>query len=308
MKAVLVDDEYYALQGLRMILEEVGGVEVVGMYENGPSALEGIEAGSPDVVFLDIEMPEINGLELFLKILETSKNPNVVFVTAYEHYAVQAFELDALDYLVKPVQKTRLIKTLERLKTVIDQGITSKKITFHCFRHFSALAEGKEWNLGWRTKKAEELLAYLICEKGRFVAKEKIAEALWPNLDNAKSIANLYLAYYYLKKHSVLSSLIESERGKMRIRLEDADCDLINFDRIIQSCRDITDANIMTAEKGEAIYQGILLEDRYYAWILELQQQYELAYMDLLKKITVYYKKKHNPVKFQYYLGRLNQF
>jgi two-component system LytT family response regulator len=308
MKAVLVDDEYYALHGLRLILEEVGGVEVVGMYENGPSALEGIKVGNPDVVFLDIEMPEINGLELCFKILEILKNPNVVFVTAYEHYAVQAFELDALDYLVKPVQKTRLVKTLERLKTVMNQSIASKKITFHCFRHFSVLAEGKEWNLGWRTKKAEELLAYLICEKGRFVAKERIAEALWPNHDNAKSIANFYLAYYYLKKNSVLSSLIESERGKMRIRLEDADCDLVNFERIIQSCPDITDANIMTAEKGEALYQGTLLEDRYYAWVLELQQQYDLAYMDLLKKITVYYKKKHNSVKLQYYLGRVNRF
>lgn len=289
IKAVLIDDEYYALQGLRMELEEIGGVAVAAMYEDGRSALEGIAALNPDIIFLDIEMPGSNGLELFQKILETQKNPDIVFVTAFDQYAVQAFELNALDYLLKPVQQARLIKTLERIKKRMIQGLARPKITFRCFRHFSVLLEGKEFNSGWRTRKAQELLAYLICEKGRFVAKEKIADALWPELDRDKSIANLYLAYYYLKKQFESSGLalpIESERGKMRIDLTDAECDLIQFDCLYEVCRNINHDNMATAEKAAAIYQGTLLEDSYYPWASEIQQRYEVAYGELVKRIT----------------------
>lgn len=311
MKAILVDDEYYALQGLKMELEDIGGIEVAGMYEDGPRALERINAVNPDIVFLDIEMPGMDGLELFQKILETNKNSQIVFVTAYTHYAVQAFELNALDYIVKPVQKARLIKTLERIKPGIKNGLSGKKTTFNCFRHFSVMVEGQELNPRWRTKKAEELLAYLICEKGRFVSKEKIAEALWPELDGHKSVSNLYLAYYYLKKQSEISGIvfpIESERGKMRIRLEDADCDILNFDHFIEACRDMNDQSIAMAEKAEEIYRGTLLEDSYYTWAVELQQKYEVAYMELLKRITEYHREKRNLKKFNFYLGKLNDF
>ncbi len=100
MKVVLIDDEYYALQGLKKELEELG-IEVAGMYEEGKKALSEINFINPDLVFLDIEMPGIYGLELFLELLEAKPDLDIVFVTAYNHYAVQAFELNALDYIVK---------------------------------------------------------------------------------------------------------------------------------------------------------------------------------------------------------------
>lgn len=300
MKAILIDDEYYALQGLKIELEEIGGVEIVGMYENGRSALKELDIKKPDIAFLDIEMPGINGLEIFGKLMDKNPYLNIVFITAYNHYAVQAFELNAVDYLVKPVQKHRLIKTIKRLSNNIEKK--EKKTSIQCFRHFSILVDKIEVNKGWRTKKAEELLAYLICEKGKFVSKEKIAEALWPDLDGEKSVSNLYLAYYYLKKqgkNAGVSFPIESERGKMRLKMDEMDCDIVNFDTYAEKCSSIDETNIETAEKAIELYKGMIFEDNYYAWSVQIQQYYENTYMDILKNIVNYYERQGNEEKLK---------
>jgi two-component SAPR family response regulator len=311
MKAILIDDEYYALQGLRMELEEIGGVEVVGAFDNSEEALEAIKTLHPRIIFLDIEMPGLNGLELFAKIMETGENPEIVFVTAHGHYAVQAFELHALDYLVKPVQRLRLLKTLERIKKEEKRENGGQIVNINCFRHLAVIVDGVELKIGWRTKKAEELMAFLLCEKGRFVAKEKIAEALWPELEQEKSFSNLYLAYYYLKKLEQKDGIkipIESVRGRMRIRVEELDCDMASFNRCLESCRTIDDSNIALAERGTGLYSGMLLEDSYYSWVVDHQQYYEIAYTEMLQKIIDYYKKKGNKEKLGIWTEKLKIF
>lgn len=311
MKAVIVDDEYYALEGLRMELEDIEGIEVAGMYEDGQKMLEEIGGINPDILFLDIEMPKMNGFELLEKLLETGAAPDIVFVTAYSHYAVKAFEINAIDYIVKPVTRNRLLKTLTRIKPETIQA-NKQKIKINCFRHFSILAGGKEINSGWRTRKAEELIAYLLCEKGKFVAKEKIAEALWPELDGEKSVSNLYLAYYYIKKQENTKGIkipIESARGKMRIRLEELDSDLISFDSIVKASSDLNlniPDRIALMETALELYQGALLEDGYYSWVADLQQHFEIAYAELLKVLINYYKKESNIGKLKYYQQRLD--
>lgn len=300
MKAILIDDEYYALQGLRMELEQIGGIEVVGIYENGKIALEELDVKKPDIVFLDIEMPGITGIELFGKLIDKKSDLKIVFITAYNHYAVQAFELNAVDYLVKPVQRQRLIKTIQRLSERIERK--EKNISIKCFRHFSILIDKIEINKGWRTKKAEELLAYLICEKGRFVSKEKIAEALWPDLDGEKSMSNLYLAYYYIKKQAKNSGIIfpiESGRGKMCLKMDNMDCDIIKLDSYIEKCTSIDEHNIETAERVLELYIGMPFEDSYYAWAVEIQQYYENMHTYILKEVFNYYEKQGNIEKLK---------
>ena len=118
MKVVIVDDEYYAMQGLKMELEDIGGIEIMGIYEDGSKMLDDIKEIRPDIIFLDIEMPQMNGFELLEKLADTGLSPTIVFITAYSHYAVKAFEINAIDYIVKPETKNRLLKTIERIKTV----------------------------------------------------------------------------------------------------------------------------------------------------------------------------------------------
>ena len=112
MKAILIDDERLARQELKNLLASYPEIQVVGEANNAETAIDSIRQLKPDVIFLDIQMPGKNGFEL---LEEISGVPEVVFVTAYDEYAIRAFEVNALDYLLKPVQPNRLAETVKKL-------------------------------------------------------------------------------------------------------------------------------------------------------------------------------------------------
>ncbi|KAF1005981.1 MAG: Transcriptional regulatory protein BtsR [Luteibacter sp.] len=115
MRALIADDEAPAREKLGHWLAEQPDVEVVGSVADGISAAEGIEALRPDVAFLDIQMPTLSGLEVAAQ-LEPSRAPLIVFVTAFDEHAVKAFDLNAVDYLLKPYDRPRLAGTLDRIR------------------------------------------------------------------------------------------------------------------------------------------------------------------------------------------------
>src|SRR5947209_13074224 len=104
MRILIVDDELPARRRLRRLLEEIGGEEIAGEAANGIEALERIHELRPDLVLLDIQMPELGGLDLVRELSGTDA-PMIVFVTSYDQYALQAFEVSAVDYLLKPVAR-----------------------------------------------------------------------------------------------------------------------------------------------------------------------------------------------------------
>ncbi len=114
IRALLVDDEVHAREELEALLLETGRFAILGKCANAIEALDAIRGNKPDVLFLDIQMPVVNGFE-FLAMIDEELMPTVVFVTAYDEYAVKAFEENALDYLLKPVERDRLAKTLQKL-------------------------------------------------------------------------------------------------------------------------------------------------------------------------------------------------
>jgi len=114
IRVLIVDDEAPARSRLARMLSDFKDLEVVGEASNGLEALQSAETLKPDLAFLDIEMPELNGLEVAEA--WAGKGPTVVFVTAYSEHALKAFELSALDYLVKPVSPERLTETVERVR------------------------------------------------------------------------------------------------------------------------------------------------------------------------------------------------
>jgi two-component system, LytTR family, response regulator LytT len=116
LKAVVVDDEQLARDELAFLLEEIGGIEILAQAGNGMEALSAIGRLHPDVVFLDVQMPGLTGFEVARRLLGTEQSPQVVFVTAYDQHAIEAFEINAVDYLLKPVDRGRLKLTLDRVR------------------------------------------------------------------------------------------------------------------------------------------------------------------------------------------------
>ena len=115
LRALIVDDEPLAREELRLLLEAAGGIEVLAECGNALEALPAVHRLKPDVLFLDIQMPRISGLEL-VGMLDPAQLPQIVFITAYDEYALRAFDEQALDYLLKPVDPARLQRTLQRLQ------------------------------------------------------------------------------------------------------------------------------------------------------------------------------------------------
>jgi two-component system LytT family response regulator len=121
MRALVVDDELHAREELASLLEETGVFAVAGRCGNAVEAIQALRRERPDVLFLDIQMPAISGFEL-LSMIDDADLPAVVFVTAHDEFALRAFEASAVDYLLKPVAKERLARTVERLRRGIAQG------------------------------------------------------------------------------------------------------------------------------------------------------------------------------------------
>ncbi|WP_350305789.1 two-component system response regulator BtsR [Photorhabdus viridis] len=115
MNILIVDDEPLARENLRCLLEEERDIQIIGECANTVEAIGAIHRLKPDVVFLDIQMPRITGLEM-VGMLDPEHRPHIVFLTAFDEYAIQAFEEHAFDYLLKPLEKNRLTKTLQRLR------------------------------------------------------------------------------------------------------------------------------------------------------------------------------------------------
>lgn len=131
LRVIIADDERPAREFLKSILREFEQVELVGEAENGADAVELIKAVKPDLAILDLKMPEVSGLDA-VKMLRRSQMPLVAFVTAHDEFAVQAFELNAVDYLLKPVERSRLAETIARASERLEQedwrAIESEKV------------------------------------------------------------------------------------------------------------------------------------------------------------------------------------
>jgi len=119
MSVLVVDDEELARRRILGLLTDMGDVEVVGEAENGIDAVEKIRALSPDVVILDIQMPGLNGFEVVDALTDV---PLIIFATAFDEYAIKAFEVNSLDYLLKPITKERLAEAMERARSLFTGG------------------------------------------------------------------------------------------------------------------------------------------------------------------------------------------
>lgn len=154
LKALIIDDEYPARMELRYQLSQFPDVEIIGEATNAREAMRLIDALDYDVLFLDVQMPGMTGLELVRQLKGREVMPKVVFVTAYENYAVPAFEMRAVDYLLKPFESNRLAETVQRLREVAGTTVAAGGVT-------PEVHEGPEG----RADKKAGVLSFLMVEK-----------------------------------------------------------------------------------------------------------------------------------------------
>ena len=286
LRAVIVDDERPSLRIVKKVLEKTGLVKVVMEFTNPLKALGYLESSIPDVVFLDVEMPDQDGIVTANMLLEMHPHLPIVFITAYTDYAVDAFKLNAIDYLVKPITANRVEETIMRILHQNGQ-FTQKKESFsvQTFGSFS-IVMGDE-RLHFRTRKAEELLCYLIDSEGEFVSREHLADQFWGDFSGDKAVFNLNTTLHYIKKalaQYTSHSLIESDRGRYRICIEFLDCDFMKFKDFSRNINEIRKDNLESLFSILSIYKGSYLKANDYRWALQQSIRFETLFVKLVQK------------------------
>ncbi|GGD67493.1 response regulator [Paenibacillus nasutitermitis] len=236
MRAMLVDDEALASYDLRRQLEIIGGFEIVAELKDAQEAVRQAESLDPDVVFLDIDMPVLSGIEAAELLQMRLPKLKIVFVTAYDDYAIKAFELNAVDYLLKPVNTGRLRRTVERLQADIRQIQLSNEsgvgrglplpaaspphTMLRCFQTLE-LDNGRLESLPWRTFKAQELFSFLLLHREQLIRKDMLLELLWPEVDYKKGYTQLYTTAYQIRKTiAALDVTLELKSNEKGYKLE----------------------------------------------------------------------------------------
>jgi two-component system LytT family response regulator len=184
IKTLIVDDEPLARRSLRVLLADDPDIEIIGEAGSGPEAVKAIKAQTPDLIFLDIQMPEMNGFEVLEKI-DADHLPAIIFVTAFDRYALKAFEVHALDYLLKPFDDARFERALKQAKAQLEQR-EIKQLSQKLF----ALLEDRVGNLSTATGRQGYLNRLMVKSAGR-VFFLKTEEIDWIEADN-----------YYAKLHT----------------------------------------------------------------------------------------------------------
>jgi two-component system LytT family response regulator len=296
IKAMIIDDEWYTLQDIKEMAEATGFIEVCGIYENPLEALKAYERILPEVIFVDIDMPEINGLTLAENLLKKTPSLQVVFITAYNQYAVEAFEINALDYIIKPISTQRFSKMADRLKKSIDlPNNKESQLNIQCFGDFEVKID--EVLVKWQRAKAEELFAYLLTNHNRKVRKEIIIEELWREYEPQKAIAILQTSV--CKIRNVFSQLkervkLEYSGGSYYLSISSCNCDLFEVEKVLNF---INIKNENAYEDLEKVYnlleKGLLQQDGY-IWSYQKEVELRKALSTILENGGRYYKKNSN--------------
>ncbi len=298
IKAVILDDEQPAIDKLEKQLKTSGQVEVVGKFTEPLVALEFLKETIVDAIFLDIEMPNLSGLEVSNRALDINKRVAVVFITAYNQYAVEAFRLNALDYLLKPVSMERLQETLKRI--VEEKGITIEPATtsIQCFGKLKLVVGGSE--VRFRTKKAEELLALLLDRTGKFIHRNEICDLLWEDYDGDRALTNFNTTLHYVKKalwQQGARITVEHHKGSYRLVTDGLDCDCLQFRQFTGKPYDINEDNLPRYEATADLYQGQYLVGEDYSWAELNRQMMKEKYLSLVLAIAEYEKSADRPEK-----------
>lgn len=175
MKVIIVDNEQEIIEHLQRHMCQVSEIDETIAFTDPAQALEYTRLHHADVAFLDIEMPRMTGIELAMRLKEVNPKLNIVFVTSYIQYAVDAFGANASDYILKPTTTERIEESLLRLRNPV---LSSKaRVRIHTFGNFEIFVDGKPFKIS--RSKARELLAYLVDRRGAAVTSKQIAAVLW---------------------------------------------------------------------------------------------------------------------------------
>lgn len=299
MNVILVDDEQLALEFLQLQLKDLPDITIVGTYTNPADSMHALLYENVDVAFLDIHLPNENGIALAKRIVSEFPDVLIVFITAFEQYAVDAFGINAVDYVVKPIQRKRLNETIERLRQRLkktddqEQIVSENMLRINMCNQFRI--ENLEKPLAWRTARTKELFLLLLQHRDTIVHKEYIAELLWPDVDVERAIAQLYTTVYHVRR--VLSDFadhlkLDNGTNGYILVTKNVDIDVYTWEESIKSLPSLRIPTLKMYERIMKQYRASYLQNYSYGWAIPEAERLDRLWINHALQLADFYEQQ----------------
>ncbi len=300
-KIIAVDDELLALKRFEYIIRNEKRVELVATFSDPLEALEYVKNNTVDLAFLDIEMPSLNGLELAERLLEVDPYISIVFITAFDQYALQAFQAHAIGYLLKPLSSEDFADQIQIIshskQPRVDSKVTAAakeepKLTVKCIGQFTCYTGNDELHpISFRTNKTMELFALLVHHYSTPLSKYTILDALFPDIDDEKANKLFYVSCSYLRSSFAklnLTEILIRENDTYRLNTDQIDCDYI---KLMEGSSKLQDLELKELEELSKLITGEYLMGKAYEWAFETKAYIESLSMRILRTLSTEYDK-----------------
>lgn len=294
MNVLVVDDEPAMLLAMKRLLAKIDGIKLVGSFQNTSEVLDFVQDNEVDLAFLDIQIASDNGLELARSLRSVRADLGIVFTTSHAEYAMDAYDVYPLDYMVKPISIKRLTETVTRAASLLRHASNptgeprANQLMVRglgCFEVSSMQAGAVKWI----SKKSMELFAYLIVHRGRSVSKIRILEDVFSEMPLRNAEKYLNTAIYQLRKalsQHGFKEIIISMQEKYCVELNQVEVDFIQFEHAVVELSEIHSANEGEAIELEKLFTGELYEDKSFGWVAAERERLSIVYNSYAKRLA----------------------
>lgn len=295
MKIILVDDEPAMHLILRKMLAKLPEVQVAGAFTDTMSAAAFLtEHKDIDLAFVDISMAGENGLSFAAKMDASSSRVQIVFVTSHKEYALDAYELSVLDYLVKPVTQERLQRAVrralanERASRWADQPSSASKAVVTALG--DVVVSNEAGRVKWISRKCAELFAYLLLYHGKRIPRSRLVSDIFGGMEHNDAEKYLNTTVYQLRKSLEplgMRDAVRSENDGYALELKEASIDYAEFAKQAKRLQTIeAEEDVELAQQVEQSYTGDLFGDKAYVWAIHETEHYAELYLSLAKRLA----------------------
>ena len=313
MRIMLVDDEKPAIDELYYFLQDYK-CDFISSYMNVTLALEKLQIEKPDAIFVDINMPNMSGIEFAEAVRKIDTEIVIVFVTAHTSYALEAYKVHPTDYILKPINRKYFNNTMTYVMKSIEQKhqkvnyVSPSEFAIRCFGNFEVNNRNGD-KMKFVTKKTKELFAYFILKVDRTIYRDELLNSLFPNSDPQKALNNFYVTLYRLKKAIESIGLNDKEYlilGENGITyLKNGVCPYTDIARFILKKESLNADNINLVQDYIDAYNEKLFQEMDTNWLDDEKNWIEIQMELFMLQVATYYEKQNEYDKAENVLIKL---